>query len=167
MAIVAQVWPGGGLTRVGPGTIIEVHSMAGPVPLDDRLEVRVTATSGSISAAFFCLGNKLCAGLTGQFVVLGALERVQPTSGTWIYRLHAGVEGRLAAAGTACEVWVNQMHANGTSVDTASITGLTWDPIGDPATLQAAIDYLTGTVSGPLNDILNAVRQVKTTPGQI
>jgi hypothetical protein len=141
--VISIVAPGIG-ARVGPGLPIFYSISAGPIPVDDFVELSI---NDPISGNVLALGDVITAGILTGHVITGVSQKGLN-----------GLVGVLLAGGAGCSSTVSQFHANGTLVQTsAAVTGV-WDPVsavwalfsashGDLAQILAAVTHTFPTTS--------------------
>jgi hypothetical protein len=153
---------------VGPGIDLYVHtSLGGPYPVDDMFYVDVVATAGTLNGISIYRGDAFTYGYSTQQVILGVRQRLSTAAQYWAGRLNSAISAIDAADGQACRLDLIQYHYNFSVVDTGSLTGLTWTRIGNMSNLIAGLLAGSAGDADAISEILKAVRQVKTTPGQV
>lgn len=140
---------------IGPGYSFQLHtSLVGPYPTTDLIQVTLQPAGG-----FTLLRTRWIASGSSAFpqTTLGWM-----TDGDPITRQAGKLDP--AAAGAAITISMTWLHASGAVFDSGNDTrAWTWDPVGG---LGSLIEFLR-TLGGPADTaLLNAVRKVKTMPGQ-
>jgi hypothetical protein len=134
----------------------------GPIPLDDVVRITLFATSsgGSLSD-IECYGSALA---NGQHTVSGWISVTYEADGNF-----SGNHAQLAA-GDPIYPFIEWQHANGSGYQSLAVSGSwTYDPIGGLGELVSVWfrNLTAGTLGGSVAAVLDAVRKIHTTPGQV
>lgn len=155
-----------GTSRVGLGYVILVNGLSGTIVDQDWIQAYIFTPSQNPGDPVIRHGNTILHGVNSGYIVIGAREKVSAPTQPWHFQLHTDVEDTNAADGISCKVVVEHYSPTAGLVDTITASSLVYDLIGFPEVAFAAIAHFTAQY-GELGDILNAVRVVKTTPGQV
>lgn len=143
---------------VGPGYILAWQISAGPVPVDDYVSVFVNLRE-PFPERVLCVGTSSTFGFLSGTVQVG-VEQIFRSF--WVGNVFT-----QPAAGALVDVTVNQLHQDGTFVQSTTYnTGAwTWDPSGFLWLLQCFIaGQLRGVTDPNIQAILDAVRPTYSNP---
>lgn len=141
---------------IGPGVGIQVvTSLIGAVAFDDYFQAQVHDTA-HLQLNYRIYGDTIAHGSHTGGITLGVTEQFPgATTGRWEQNFPVG---------SACEIVATLVHANGVVVDgPTTIAGFVWDPT---AALYVLVDRIRAVTFG-VEELLDAVRIIKTTPGQV
>jgi len=145
---------------VGPGINVYVHtSLTGPYPIDDMFFIDVVATAGPLSGISIYRGDAFTDGYNTQEVILGVRKRLSTAPQFWASRLASAISAIDAADGQACRMDLTMYNSSFATLDTGSMTGLTWTRIGNLSNLFAGLLAVGQGADSQLAQILAAVKR--------